>query len=335
MKRRPRRRVSRRPIPQATQVRRKRGRARRRGGLLREGAGAQEILGDADDTQGLYYDPERWPETGGWDPVRVREVHDKIVAHFLAEANGVSYEEPHSLYMAGGSGVGKTSIQDLLDERGEIPPNAVVVNPDDIKEMLPEYDAMKEAGDKYAAWAVHEESSAIAKRIATEAQLKSYNTIVDGTGDAGYTKDGKLTKFEGKIQDDLDAGRYVSVVLVDAPLDQSQGRAIDRAERNGRWIPPVEISRVHQAVAARHFEWADRVEDWQMWATDSAPGGGRQKPWMVARHEYGITTVYDNERYNHFRSKANGTEPPGVTFERGTQFEEEEDRIETETRRRG
>ena len=273
---------------------------------------AQEILGDAVDTEDLHSNPGPDGGRAVYDAERVLEVHQPIMEHFLSGANGVTYEEPYTLFMAGGSGVGKSTILAELAKRGELPPNSVYINPDDIKEMLPEYEELVNRGSKYAAFAAHEESSTISKKILDQARLRGYNVILDGTGDSI-----EPGKFMEKIQDDLDSGRYSKVILVDAPTDEALARATTRAEEKGRWIAPRLLRDVHQHVASQHFGsggtpgWADQAEDWEMWATD---GTGAPHPWRVARKIGGVTRIYDSPRYNFFREKATGG-GSGRTFE--------------------
>lgn len=198
--------------------------------------------------------------------------HDAIIAHFFAQSGMVEQEEPFTLFMAGGSGAGKSSIlgKQLTDGSGnfeggvlkmgdDIPMNAVYINPDDIKEMLPEYQAMIERGDPAAASFVHEESSVISKRLLDEANKRGYNVVLDGTGDS------KVGKFYSKVQAAESLGRGTRVVLVDIPTEMAIDRAMKRAETSGRMVPESEIRLVHKNVSANFDQWKDTVDDWELW----------------------------------------------------------------------
>lgn len=244
---------------------------------------ARKLLGDAADTQALH------TKGGRYTPERLA-LHDEIIGHFLAAANGQKADHPVTLFMAGGSGAGKSSI---LASLKDVPENAVLINPDEIKAMLPEYQQMLAGGDAYAAWGTHEESSDIAKKLLATVNERGYNSIVDGTGDS------EPGKFLGKIEAANMGGRHARVVLVDIPTDTAVERAMKRAERTGRMVPEGEIRRVHRSVAANFADWQEKVDDWELWANDD-------KPKRIAYRKGDVTTMLDRKRYRQALAKANG-----------------------------
>lgn len=205
---------------------------------------------------------------GLYTPERLA-LHDDIVGKFLAQSGMVKQEHPTALFMAGGSGAGKSSIlgTQLTDGSGrfeggimeDIPENAVYVNPDNIKELLPEYQKMIDAGDPAAASFVHEESSTIAKELLSDAYERGYNVVVDGTGDSG------VGKFYEKVQKAEATGRSTRVVMVDIPTEMAVARAKERAKGSGRMVPVSEIRLVHKNVAANFAQWHAQVDDWELW----------------------------------------------------------------------
>lgn len=244
---------------------------------------ARKLLGGAPDTQALY------TKAGKYVPERLA-LHDEIIGHFLAAANGQKADHPVTLFMAGGSGAGKSTI---LAKLKDVPENAVLINPDEIKAMLPEYRQMLAGGDAYAAWGTHEESSDIAKKLLATVNERGYNTIVDGTGDS------EPGKFLGKIEAANMGGRHAKVVLVDIPTDLAVERAMKRAETTGRMVPEGEIRRVHKSVASNFSTWQDKVDDWELWSNDD-------KPKRIAYRKGDVTTILDRKRYRQALAKANG-----------------------------
>jgi predicted ABC-type ATPase len=251
-------------------------------GQVVKGDTAERLLGEARDTQELYLG-----EDGRYVPERLA-LQDEIIGHFLDAAHGEVQQNPATLFMIGGTASGKSTAIGRFDEEF---PNAVLVNPDEIKEMLPEYQEMIEAGDSYAAWGTHEESSDIAKKLLSVVNERNYNAIVDGTGDSGPGV------FEGKVAKAEAAGRRTKVVYVDVPTDVAVERAMTRARKTGRMVPESEIRKIHQAVAARHAEWAGNIGDWEVWATESG------EPRMIAEREHGDLIVYDKGRYQQTLDK--------------------------------
>lgn len=225
---------------------------------------AEELgLGDAKDTEALHT-----AEGGGFTPERLAR-HDEIIGKFLAQSGMVKQENPETLFMAGGSGSGKSTVlgKQRTDGSGEFeggvldsyPENAVYINPDDIKELLPEYNELVMRGDPSAASFVHEESSTIAKKLLETANARGYNVVVDGTGDS------TPGKFLQKIEAAQMGGRSARVVLVDIPTDLAVNRAMERAKKSGRMVPEMEIRKVHKSVAQNFAQWQEIVDDWELW----------------------------------------------------------------------
>lgn len=255
-----------------------------------KGEVAQRIFGDATDTQELFS-----TETDGkrvYSPER-KKLHDKIVAAALAGA--VKPEgKPHMVFLAGGSGSGKSTARARLEEEGAMPGNAVEVDADAIKEQLPEFAEMAAAKDTYSARGAHEESSDIAKRIQAEAQEAGFNIVLDGTGNAGPGK------FKGKMETASAKGYDVDVVVVNAPTGEAMERAIRRAERSGRYVPIPAMREIHKSVSAAHYEWKDSpaVKSWRVY--DNA---GEGPPILAAQRDASGEQIHDPQRYNEFTAK--------------------------------
>lgn len=253
---------------------------------------ARKVLGDAPDTQHLYAGP-----VDGYTQERVDDWQDPVIAHYLTRGDeGMptpvgGQAEPTTLFLAGGSGSGKSTVLEAL---GDVkPPDAVMVNPDLIKEAMPEYREMVAGKSKYSAAGAHEESSDVSKRLLTQAVKGDYNVIVDGTGNSGEGK------FLRKIDQQKKLGRKVKVVMVDIPTDEAIRRADKRAARTGRYVAPEEIRKIHKSVAVNHLAWRDKVDDWEVWANDTRP------PKLVARRVGGgKMEVLDAKRYKQAVDKA-------------------------------
>lgn len=263
-----------------------------------------QLLGNADDTRG------RWlTATGTYSPER-QALHRQIVEHFLGAGRPVpAGQRPRSTFMAGGSGAGKSTVKKAITERGELPKHYVDIDPDGIKEMLPEYQQLIDAGEKLAARSVHEESSDIAKMVLDEAMTRRMNVVIDGTGNS------EPGKFVGKLLKQEAAGYEVDVVMVDVRTAEAVARAVKRAERTGRYVPEKVIRQIHRDVAARFEEWRDidAVKRWQLWDNNDRP------PKLVAeRRESGIIRVNDENSYKAFLRKADESLERPDTPLRGT-----------------
>jgi len=143
--------------------------------------------------------------------------------------------------MGGGSASGKSTM--INGGAVTLPTNAVMLDSDAIKTKLPEYINMVAAGDDLAAPFVHEESSALAKRMLGIANSGNYNVTLDGTGD------GSIASLTKKIMDAKDAGMTVKGVYATVPTETALERSILRAAKTGRKVPVDAIIEIHSKVS--------------------------------------------------------------------------------------
>lgn len=287
-----------------------------------KGDAAQEILGDAKDTQEFHTVTTRGQGgTRRYTPER-KKLHDRIVDSLLRQRmevqnargetelhpdpNGEFLPKPEGaprvLFMAGGTASGKSTALALDDNADVQPPGAVHIDPDEIKSMIPEYVQMVRAQDRYAASAVHEESSDIAKRLQAEAIRRGLNVVLDGTGNSGSGK------FAGKMKDMKEAGYQIDAFYVNAPTEVAIERAIDRARKTGRWVPTPEIRNQHKNVSARfNDDIKPLVEDGTINSIRMYDTGA--EPTMFASGGNGRFEIHDPALHDQFVAK--GTEAAG------------------------
>ena len=200
---------------------------------------------------------------GGWLPagdVSRRDFARAVVNFFLSFGTELAADQKGVAYATGGGGgAGKSSILELLEKWGQLDPTgAVLVNADDIKEMIPEFELLKGFGDGRAAATVHEESSHIAQLL-QDALLKPgnprFNFIFDGTL---ANKDKSITKMNQWKA----AGYSVHLVGVTVEPYEAMVRAVLRGKGSGRWVPTSELAKAHLSFnknLPELMEAADRV----------------------------------------------------------------------------
>jgi HK97 family phage portal protein len=293
-----------------------------------KGDAAMRILGDSASTKELHTGP-----TGGYTQQRKHEVHDRLIGAELAPAlaqilgkndplvaklansGTLSAEERHevhlrvekwhagekpkALFLAGGSGAGKSTA---LRKRPDLKPTAAVtINPDDFKEKFPEYKEMVKGGDKYAANASHDESSDLAARLHYEALELGLNIVVDGTGDGGPGK------FASKLQAAGDDGYDVDALYVTRPTQDALGSAIERALETGRWVPTPVLHKTHRDVSARFPEvlaLSHLLRSLEVFDTRNLDA-----PKPVFQVTKGKQTIHDHDLYYEFLKKAEEEAP--------------------------
>jgi predicted kinase len=172
--------------------------------------------------------------------------HDSILDHLYAAAADVPCD--YRAIIAGGlPGAGKTTV--LERYAGIDRSRYLTINPDDIKEELARRDLIPDVAGcspMEASDLAHEESSYLARQLASRAKADGKNVIWDITMSS-------RTSTEQRI-DDLRSAGYATIeaIFVDIPIDVSARRADARhreGEDNyqighglgGRYVPPEVI----------------------------------------------------------------------------------------------
>jgi predicted ABC-type ATPase len=237
------------------------------------------------DSLGMYQD-----EDGNLTPER-QALHDKIVEHFVSQGK---LQTGHVYILGGPPANGKTS----LEESGFLPyptDQIVGVNPDKIKEMLPEYKFLMDRKKRYSAAFVHEESSLISKKIINRSLAERKDFIIDGIGDGGLdVLAGKLSRY--KAAGNRVVGNYVSL-----DTDLSVKLAEARGKKSGRYVPRsylLEMNREISNLVPKLME-GDLFDELTLWDTNI-----NGQPRKVASKKGRSADVHDATLYKNFLDKA-------------------------------
>lgn len=178
-------------------------------------------------------------DDGSFTPERQR-LHDTIIKRYFQKATPV--EHPETVILGGGPASGKsTMLTKLLDSvRQE---NFILVDPDDIKNLLPEYRESLKTPGQDTSTIVHEESSYLAKEVVRQATQGQYNVILDGTGDSS------LEHLANKVNGFRSPGRKISAHYVTADIEAALARNLEREKLTGRHVPETYLAQVHQNIS--------------------------------------------------------------------------------------
>lgn len=215
-------------------------------------------------------------------------LHEKIIAGALA--GSARSADPTATFMGGGPASGKSATGKM---RG------VVINPDDVKAQLPEYAAMKAAGDKAAAAYVHEESSRVAKKIMDRAVAGKRDFTLDGTGDSHYEK------LAGKVTAARKAGYHVHGQYVTVDTGEALKRAQARAAKTGRAVPETFLRETHAAVSGTFRQAIARDLFDSATLHDNNGPQGTPATLIGAKPRGGAWSVKDRAAYARFLAKEN------------------------------
>jgi predicted ABC-type ATPase len=217
-----------------------------------------------------------------------RKLHAQIYEQLLAGAEPV--ENPTFVLLGGGSASGKSAL--VAGTVPAIPASLVRVDADQIKSMLPEYAALSGSDSRAAAFA-HNESAFMAKELASIAASRSYNTMLDGTGNGS---EGGLAKKVGIAKKQ---GMKVVAVYATTDLQTAIARNKQRAKTDGRMVPQSFLEFSHQQVSSLfpRFVRNGSFDEAHLYDTT----GDAKK---IATYQNGSLEVHDPKAYRKFLDKA-------------------------------
>lgn len=259
------------------------------------------ILGNAEDT----YQKNTLPGKGKhrrYTKER-KKLHRKIAEQFLDGHKRQAH--PSALMLGGGPASGKSTA--LKTGKVAIPDDAVHLDQDEVKKLLPEYRKLAEVHDPYASDAVHREAADLYAAIEAEARRRKQNLILEGTADSGPRQ---LVNHAKELKHQ---GYAIDLMYATVPTAIAEERAKKRAEATGRAVPLQGLRAMHSNVSKRFEEVLQNINDFNsvvIWDVRSDP------PTLVFRHQDGETAILDPQLYNEFREKA--SEDPGTAIQAPT-----------------
>ena len=258
---------------------------------------AEQIFpGTTKDTEQMFYDPAK----GEWTAERRQLQQELQDSAFVGKK--VAVGKPQALFTAGGGASGKSQLLFEVDgkmlnlEQIKARDDFIVVDPDAIKTMLPEYKQLV-GKDIYAAAGVHEESSVIAKRIIAEAESKGYNVVIDTTA-SGDTFMRKLITADQK-------GYEVQVSFVSVPKNDAIYRSIYRGQEKGRFVPVKSLEKAHAGASVQLDTYisADFIKAVRV--HENSANDGR----LIAESHYGKVDYIDKPMYEKVIAKGKKEAP--------------------------
>ena len=225
-------------------------------------------------------------------------IHDRLIADGM---EGVQpSDDPTFTVMGGGPAAGKSTFIGS-ENGGDIPKGALAaqVNPDNMKEQLPEWEKMSgtEAERVARAGFLHEESSYLAKRHTAAGFERKSDVVLDGTGDSSPES------MIGKITTARNNGYKVNGVYVTMPTEQAVAGAVQRAAETGRTVFPTIIRETHVGVSRTFPAITNQFDSLQLWDTTKLVTD--KVSTLIGSGTGGAFQVVDQVAYQTFLDKGN------------------------------
>lgn len=229
-----------------------------------------------------------WTRDGHLDPERAQlwgRILHEMVDTIPPVPHGVA---PVGIFMMGGTASGKSTITKAipLDDFARLDSDAV-------KDNLPEYLAGLRSSARDAAAVVHEESSQIVKDARTRAMARRVNILFDGTGK-------NANGYIANIRDMKAHGYHIVLLMADLDVETAMERAITRAEKTGRWVPPEFITEAYAKIPPNFTRIAAEADEWSLFDTRRRP------PVLAWEKTNGVVTIHDPAFVEQFLSRHGG-----------------------------
>lgn len=151
---------------------------------------------------------------------------------------------PWVVFTAGAMGAGKGYVVKWMSERGYLPMEQfVVVDPDQIRQLLPEWETYVRKDSELAGNMTQKEAGMIAEILGYRALRDRHNVIFDGSlRDAGW-----YSKYFHQLRVNF-PGIRIMILHIVADKDEVLRRAEERGKKTGRVVPPEVLLGSMEAV---------------------------------------------------------------------------------------
>ena len=239
-----------------------------------------------------------------------QRLHQEIIQHFLEGLH--TSASPRVLFSGGGYSAGKGGVVKQAKAEHFKGSEPLVIDPDRIKAMLPEFQA-RYADDPTANAVVYREAWDISQEMQRQALERKLDMIVDGVGNTSPDE------MIGRIQQFLDKGYSAKAVYVSVPTAEAEKRAAARAKTatdiaDRRMIPSLILRAVHRDVSATVPEMVSRIHKQGLSVDvevhDNNQGVDEAGKFRPAKRIFsydsttGEETVHDERLWREFKDKA-------------------------------
>mmetsp|Transcript_13648 Transcript_13648/g.20736 ORF Transcript_13648/g.20736 Transcript_13648/m.20736 type:complete len:307 (+) Transcript_13648:2-922(+) len=169
-----------------------------------------------------------------------RQFQDQIVNYVMDACNreGMKYcresrYAPWAVFTAGVMGVGKSHVMRWLNQHGHFPYSSFVrIDPDEVRQLLPELEGYKERDMESAGSKTHREAGYICEIVTKAALQDGRNVLIDGS-----LQDAEWYTFYFRHLKETYPKFRIAIMYITAPKESILERAAKRALVTGRQVP--------------------------------------------------------------------------------------------------
>lgn len=219
---------------------------------------------------------------------RIKHLLDLIDEFYQKQVKGFqqkpSDQEVIALFVGGGSCSGKSTLRrHILDEYDN---NSIIIDSDELKKIIPEYDGLFLNYGFKTASIVHNESSKMASFLIDKVIEECNNFLYDGTLK-------NTEKYQNLFQLLKQHNYVIHLHIVDCQIDLARKRNEARAISERRAVPFSVIKESHERIVNSFVILSTLVDEWHVYNTDG------DKPEIIASNG----NVFNQDLYQAFLSK--------------------------------
>lgn len=220
-------------------------------------------------------------------------LHQHIISYFMSEDN-LNNNDPEAILLGGGTASGKSKLAKLLISgyaADEI--NLIRIDPDEIKNLIPEFRSVQAFNPEIAADFVHDESSDIANDLLSLCIRKKVSFIYDGTMK-------NFPKYQKLINRLINEGYTVTASVVDVPIEVAREREHLRYLETKRKVNEDVLLESHRSVPETFYNLKDLVHEYIVY--DATEDGVIVE--IAEKTEDGVEIIHDAEKLERFYEKS-------------------------------
>jgi predicted ABC-type ATPase len=228
-----------------------------------------------------------WDESKKTYSLSRKALHNDIRDSILDRVRPVdrSVSRPQAVITMGIPASGKSkAVGDMIDTS-----NHAHIDPDNIREQLPEFKAAVEQRAKDGGSIVKDETDNIADEVLTEAVGRDVNILLEGVvSDPDWYENDLIPHLKN-------SGYDVAIMMVHEPnVDAAIERADLRGRKKGRFVPERHIRDAQPRIPKNFKRLSKLLDSFAVYTTGKPP----RKMWTK---ENGRETVHDTEAFEEFQ----------------------------------
>lgn len=231
-----------------------------------------------------------------------RKFHKRVVQDYLDRAGPSKPKgKGRIVFMGGGPASRKSSAIDAGLIKGS--KNLLTVDPDGLKNYIPEYRAWMEDGVASAAADVHEEAKHMSELVNHALVAGGHDFLLDTTGDGSYDKLKK--RLEGLRRD----GHKIEAHYMTNSIDTAMKLNEERFKETGRKVFPGDLLHMHRQVSQNVPKALEDglFDEFHLYDSDDLS----KDPIEIARKmPGGELEILDQDKWDAFIEKGKPPPPP-------------------------